>query len=194
MRVRVLGLLLPLLTLAQTAEAQIPASATAQAPAPARLAKARALFTLMHLDTMMRQSMDGAMAAVKASVVEAAAASVPGGRDALARDPALRAKVDRGVKVMTDAMPAMLQDLLTPMLDSVTVAYARQLTDAELDRAIDYYRTPEGQSLLAKVPAIMRDPAVVDAQQRMMRAMTERMPALAAKAKAAMDAAPGDKK
>jgi hypothetical protein len=53
--------------------------------------------------------------------------------------------------------------------------YAKELTDAEMDAAVAFYSTPEGQSLLNKMPQLMQEGAKIG-QQRM-QAVTPRLQA-----------------
>jgi hypothetical protein len=78
------------------------------------------------------------------------------------------------------ALDTVIQSIKTglsweAMKDEMVEVYAQELTDAEVEAAIGFYSTPEGQSLLSKQPVLMQRGAEIG--QRRMRAM---IPALQA--------------
>jgi len=62
-----------------------------------------------------------------------------------------------------DALRQVVSETFTPfmneMMDGAVKLYADNLTDADMDAAIGFYKTEAGQHILAKMPAIMQQMA-----------------------------------
>lgn len=69
-------------------------------------------------------------------------------------------------------LEAMAWEAIKP---EISALYEEQLTNAEIDAAVAYYRSPEGASLLAKQPALMQ--AAMQIGQRRMQEILPRMQA-----------------
>jgi hypothetical protein len=69
-------------------------------------------------------------------------------------------------------LEAMAWEAIEP---EISALYEEHLTNAEIDAAVVYYRSPEGASLLAKQPALMQ--AAMQIGQRRMQEILPRMQA-----------------
>lgn len=117
---------------------------------PARAAdsaKVERLLTVLKLDQQMDKMKD---------MMET---SIEGGFAAAARKKGMsEAEIDRGQPVMAATLKKIFAesfswDYFKPRFANV---YVEELTDAEVDAAIAYYSSPQGQSLLAKMPVLMQ--------------------------------------
>lgn len=57
--------------------------------------------------------------------------------------------------VVRDEISASLRDSLPALLDQMAVVYEQTFTDAELDGMLAFYKSPVGQSMVAKLPQVM---------------------------------------
>ena len=71
----------------------------------------------------------------------------------------------------------MIEEMMSwdSMRAEISQIYQQQLTDAEIDAAVAYYRSPEGASMLAKQPALMQ--ATMAVGQRRAEALVPKMQA-----------------
>ncbi len=158
---------------------------SAEAPVdPVRLEKARDLVEVMHLQSQMHDMLRPMMMRMMSS-------TALGARAAGAPEPtrAQQETRDRGMTIMADEIEKIFLEVAPQMTEAATRAYARNLTTAELAATTAFYRSPEGQSVLAKQPLIMADMGNAS-QSIMLQPMIARMPAIIAKVKAASDGAP----
>jgi hypothetical protein len=118
----------------------------AHADDASKRAKSEQLVALMHMDKMMGQMVD----AVKAQI-----------------DQAMNQSVDK--QSMTPKQQAIMQDFQQKAVELVTSymswdvmkpdivnVYVQTLSDEEMDGMIKFYSSPVGQSVLAKMPQIMK--------------------------------------
>ncbi len=85
-----------------------------------------------------------------------------------------------------DAMKKMVAEGMSwaAMADDFRKIYAEELTDAEVDAALAYYRSPEGASMMAKMPVLMQRGAEVG-----QRRAAELMPKMMQQMQQTVDAA-----
>ena len=125
-------------TLAQTAAPATAVTApVTDAADPERLALARELFTTMRLDANLR--------GVFASVFKSMGDQMPAG--------AAADKAQAFLRSFSTAFEANFPD----MIDAMAQLYARNLSTQELQDSLTFYRSPSGQAILTKMPAMMRD-------------------------------------
>jgi len=110
---------------------------SAEAVDPERLAAAKKLFTLMHMD----KTMAGLMNQMFKTPPGVAAGS----------DPATRARLDRFMSSVSVGFQASLPEIF----EGFEKVYARTFTLRELQDSIDFYSSPSGQSMLTKLPQVM---------------------------------------
>lgn len=141
-------------TLAGTAQAQ--ALAQAGKADPATLQSAAAVVAQLGVKAKLQAQMTGTVAQMKSGVVI---------RSMLAQQPgfvpayqANKAKFD-GVMAKAGAIQAeiaqnVINQNLNGVVNAATQAYARQYSKAELDAILAFYRSPAGQAVLRKEPAV----------------------------------------
>jgi hypothetical protein len=84
--------------------------------------------------------------------------------------------LDRARAAHEVSKKAMLEAIAWESIQpEISALYEEQLTNAEIDAAVEYYRSPEGASLLAKQPALMQ--AAMQIGQRRMQEILPRMQA-----------------
>jgi hypothetical protein len=121
---------------AQQRPSDAPPFDTTQSSAPVdpeRLALARELFGLMHLDIAMR----GMIGNIVKLPDEA------GQSNARARE-------------FMSSYSSAFDASLPTLVDAMTVTYARELTTQELRDSVVFYRGPSGQAILHKMPVLMQ--------------------------------------
>ena len=166
------------------------ASPTISVPAPeapvdpVRLGKARELVEVMHLQSQMHDML-------RPMMMRMMSGTALGARAAGAPEPtrAQQETRDRGMTIMADEIEKIFTEVAPQMTEAATRAYARNLTTAELAATTAFYRSPEGQSVLAKQPLIMADMGNAS-QSIMLQPMIARMPAIIARVRAASDSVP----
>jgi hypothetical protein len=105
---------------------------------PARLAKARQLLEMQ----MGQMNLPGVIRSLDQQMFSQSMAPN--------RDPAFQKRI-------MDAVEKVQGQMLPSMMDSMATAFARNLTDKELDDAVAFYSSPSGQSLVRKMPAVMNE-------------------------------------
>jgi hypothetical protein len=130
-----------------------PAWAQAPAPAPAAVAKARELVTVMRAEELTRKTLDAQMKGVTAGMADQIfkSGAFPAG---MASDPEFRAIMQRYMDRVFADVNAQMQQIMPQLIDAMVQVYARQLTSAQMDDVIAFYRTPTGQVMLQKTPDI----------------------------------------
>ena len=143
-----------------------PASAQAPQPSPQAMASARELVIASHAADRIKQFMPLVMQQLKPAVVQ--------GR------PDAEKVYDVIVPILLEGFNGRLQEFT----DLIAGIYARNFSIAELNDVAAFYRTPTGQKLLEKLPAVMQDSVTVgqqfaqsltvDMQQRIVEEMKKR--------------------
>ncbi len=110
------------------------------------------MFQVTHIDTMMQQTMKQVMDAQKAQFAK---------MDSTGANKAMYDEMyTRVTQIVTDQMS---WDKLKP---DMTKLYADNFTEDELAASLAFYKTPAGQAILLKMPALMTS-AMGIVQQRM---------------------------
>jgi len=151
-----LGVVLSCSSPAQAQQGPQAAAAPPEASVPAdpeRLALAREMFTMMHLDTAMR------------GVFSSALNSMP---VAVAGNSQNSARAHEFIKSYSAAMDADFPLIVNDMVQ----VYAQVFTVQELRDTLAFYRTPSGQAALNKMPIVMQQlmPLVVKTMPRVFAA------------------------
>ena len=107
----------------------------ADAPNPKAAALARTLFAEMHMDRLMDGMLKSMMPAMLAQAKKA--------------NPAL---TDEQAQVVTDAVQEAMSGFMGKLVDHIVPLYAETFTEKELQDVVDFYGTPSGQAMLAKMP------------------------------------------
>ena len=127
-------------------------------PHPARAAdpaKVEHLLTVLKIDSMM-----GKMTGIMEQAVER------GFIDAATKKGLTPAQIDRSRPVLV-ALKKSIDDAFSWdfFKPKITKVYEEELTDSEIDAALAYYSSPQGQSLLAKLPTLMQRGAEIGMQR-----------------------------
>jgi hypothetical protein len=138
------------------------ASPAAWCDEASRTAKVEEFFRLTKMDELLRQSLTLATDQVKSGIIQ----QITGTKLPPEAQKGMSAFQDKVARVVTDALsweklkPAYLQ------------LYVDAFSDGELDGIVAFYKSPAGQAMVAKTPALMQKASVV-AQQRMAEAQPE---------------------
>jgi len=139
-------------------------------PHPARAAdqaKVEQLLTVLKIDRQMDQ--------MKAMLAKSFAAGIADG----ARKKGLsQAEIDRGMPIMIAAMTKAINEAFSwdYMKPQFLKIYGDELSNDEINAAVTYYGSPQGQSLLAKMPILMQRGSEIGIARA--RAMEPRMEAI----------------
>jgi uncharacterized protein len=134
-------------------------AARAQAPAPESLAAAKELVQTMHLNDQFNAVLPGIFKNLKPGIVQG------------------RAEVERAYDALTPLMLEAFRQRTSEMIDAAAIVYARTFSVDELHTLNEFYKTPAGQKMLQKMPAMSQELMTVgvkfgqsvgkDIQQRM---------------------------
>jgi hypothetical protein len=138
------------------------AASVAYADEATKTAKVEEFLRLSKVDEKLRQGMDLAMRQVKAGVVQ----QIMGVKLPPDQETALGEFQDKVARIVSDALA--WEKLKPAYVKLFTEAYS----EAELDDIIAFYRSPTGQSMVAKAPSLMAKASEI-AQQRLATVMPE---------------------
>jgi hypothetical protein len=107
------------------------------------------------------------------------------------RNPSLSAA---DAQVISDAMAASMDDLMKKVTERSIPLYASTFSEKELQDLVDFYDSPTGQAMLAKMPVLMSKiaPMVTALTPDMVADMTKRICAKTDCSKSAAPASPSD--
>jgi len=138
------------------------AASVAYADEATKAAKVEEFFKLAKMDEMLRQTMDLTMRQVKTGVLQQMMdVKLPPDQET-----ALGEFQDKVARIMSDALG---WEKLKP---AYVKLFAEAYSEAELDDIIAFYRSPTGQAMVAKSPALMAKGSEI-VQQRLATAMPE---------------------
>ena len=169
---------------APIAAAVPPVTTTSAAVDPVLLAMARELVATMHVSTQMPEMMRPTMMRMMSGM---AAGRVAAGAPAPTR--AEQEHIDSAMSMMADEVGRLLNGAMPQTVESAALAYAHNLSITDIEAATTAYRTPAGQSMLAKQPQLMAEMSN-STQAALMKPIMAQMPAIIAKIKAAQGDAP----
>ena len=109
------------------------------------------LFTVMHQDTVMQQSLRQGINAQRAQFEKI--------EPFKSNKAALDEVLDRMTKLLADKIS---WDKLKP---AMTKLYADNFTEAELSASLAFYKTPAGQAMVTKLPVVMAGSMTIAQQQ-----------------------------
>jgi uncharacterized protein len=149
--------------------------ADAPTPNPHSMELARKLFSEMHMDTLMGDMMRQMAPAMLAQ--------------ARARNPTVS---EADVRAIQDATAESMQAMMAKMNERAIPLYASTFSEKELQDLVNFYDSPTGQAMLAKMPVLMNKlaPLATDLMPEMMADMTKRICAKTDCSKHATPAAP----
>jgi hypothetical protein len=113
--------------------------ARAQAPSPDALAAAKELIETMHLNDQYKAVLPAIMKNLRAAIVQG------------------RPEVDRQYDALVPVMTEAFQARVSEMSEAAAIVYARNFSADELHSLNEFYRTPAGQKLLQKFPAVAQE-------------------------------------
>jgi hypothetical protein len=113
--------------------------ARAQAPSPEALAAARELVETVHLTEQYKAVLPGLFKAIKPSIVQG------------------RAEVDKQYDALVPVMEEAFKARVSEMIDAAAIVYAKNFSADDLQALSAFYKTPAGQRLLQKTPAVAQE-------------------------------------
>jgi uncharacterized protein len=122
------------------------AQTAAPTPAPDALAAARDLVETMHLTKQYEAILPSIIKTIKPSIVQG------------------RAEVDRQYDALTPVMLEGFRSRLSEMTDAVVTVYASNFSVEELQALTAFYKSPVGQKMLDKLPAVTQQTIAVGAK------------------------------
>lgn len=123
---------------------------------PATLQSAAAIVAQLNVKAKLQQQMANSIAQMKSgAVIRAMLAQQPGFVPAYQAN---KAKFDpvlaKAGAIQAEIAQGVVNQNLNSVVAAATQSYARQFTKAELDAILAFYRTPAGQALMRKEPAV----------------------------------------
>lgn len=123
---------------------------------PATLQSAAVIVTQLNIKAKLQQQMANSIAQMKSgAVIRAMLAQQPGFVPAYQAN---KAKFDpvlaKAGAIQAEIAQGVVNENLNSVVTAATQAYARQFTKAELDAMLAFYRTPAGQAMMRKEPAV----------------------------------------
>jgi hypothetical protein len=165
-----------------------------QAPAPtaATTAKARELLIAIHADELTRKTLDSQMQAMTGGLAQRLIANgqLP---PEMAHDPEFQAIMQRFLDRVAGQASAAFKANLPQLMDTMAGIYAKNFTVVQMDDMIAFYRTPTGQVLLERTPAVTAEAATAGRDMAMgpaMKAAQDAMPQMMTELKAWADKHP----
>jgi hypothetical protein len=152
-----------------------PAVCADASPNPHSVELARQLFSEMHMDTLMGDMMRQMTPALLAQ--------------ARARNPAVS---EADVRALQEATADSMQAMMAKVNERAIPLYASTFSEKELQDLVNFYDSPTGRAMLAKMPILMNKmaPMVTDLMPEMVADMTKRLCAKTDCSKRAAPAAP----
>ena len=146
------------------------------APDPARLAAGRALVDAA-LPPATREAMIRGIVGPMVENVRTAMANSPQMAELVAKQPGARDVLDRYMQRIVQTSLEGVQAAMPKLAAAMAQAYARHLTLAQLNDTLAFYQTASGRALVASLPTIQTDPAVLQVQREMMADTIAKLPA-----------------
>jgi hypothetical protein len=140
--------------------AATPAVCADAPPNPHSLELARKLFNEMHMDQLMGTAMHQMMPVMVAQARKA--------NPNLTEDQA---------RAISEAASESADDMMKKVIDRVTPLYAETFTEKELQDLVNFYDSPSGQAMIAKMPVMMSRmaPMITDLMPEMTADVTRRV-------------------
>jgi hypothetical protein len=137
-----------------------PADTAAPAPDPAKVALVKRYFAAIHMSTLMSGMMHQMVPVMAAQMRK----THPEMTDAQVQD-------------VSDAVTGSMDDFMSKLAVEMTPAFAETFSTDELTKLDEFYESPVGQSILAKMPMVMQKvtPAMMQMMPQMQADMMKRM-------------------
>jgi hypothetical protein len=148
--------------------------ALAQAPAEATVKAATTVVDLANPPARAKAGLDAQLKEMRAgAAIRAMLGNNPRFKaEAAKNQPAFNSAIARMGALQADSLGPILTEMQAASRKTMIDAYARAFTQAELEQIAAFYRTPAGQKLIARQPAIS-----VEVSQAMARSFGPRMEA-----------------
>ncbi len=149
------------------AVALVAGPASAQAPGAASVKAATTVVDLTNPPARARAGLDAQLKEMRAgAAIRALFANNPRFRaEAAKNQPAFNSTIARMGAMQADALGPILTEMQAASRAAAIDGYARNFTQAELEQIADFYRTPTGQKLIARQPAISAEVSQAMAQR-----------------------------
>lgn len=146
----------------------------AQAPAEATVKAATTVVDLVNPPARARAGLEAQLKEMRAgAAIRAMLGNNPRFKaEAAKNQPAFNSAIARMGALQADSLGPILTEMQAASRKTMIDAYARAFTPAELEQIAAFYRTPAGQKLIARQPAIS-----VEVSQAMARSFGPRMEA-----------------
>ncbi|WP_420142017.1 DUF2059 domain-containing protein, partial [Sphingomonas sp.] len=122
------------------------------------MAEARTLMRVMRAEEVIRRTLDTQMKALAPGMTDQIFRSGAFPAE-LANDADFRAILQRHLERIMAVVGDQTKTALPQIVEQMTAIYAREFTPAQIGDMTAFYRTPTGQALLEKTPAITADVA-----------------------------------
>jgi hypothetical protein len=113
--------------------------ARAQSQSPEALAAAKELVETVHLTEQFKAILPNLFKAIKPSIVQG------------------RPEVDKAYDALVPAMEEAFKARVSEMIDAAAIVYAKNFSADDLHALNEFYKTPAGQRLLQKLPAVSQE-------------------------------------
>ena len=160
-----------IITIAALVAAAPAVHAQEAAPAPEALTAAAELVSALDIKAQMRAGMAASLADVRSgAALSRQLEQNPAFRMARAQNPQkFEAVMQRVGALQASATEAVMTEMEPVAIQAAMMSYARHFTAKELRDLAKFYRTPLGQSLRDKQPAVLADSAALTQNQVMPR-------------------------
>lgn len=142
------------------------AQAPLAAPTPDRLAAAQKLVDTLYPAADREKYFERMVTPIIDNMINAFAVD-PIYKENL-KNPTKRARFNRYVAKARDLAISNMRESMPGTINAAVQAYARHFTVAELTDLTTFFAAPAGRAYLAKMPELMRDPAIAEAQTKSM--------------------------
>lgn len=88
------------------------------------------------------------------------------------------ALLDRSMQRMQDEMKATINAALPDYFESFARAYAREFSRDDLQAILAFVKTPAGERYFQRLPALLQDPEIQAANQRLMAQLANKLPTI----------------
>lgn len=105
--------------------------------------------------------------------------------DAKKDDAGFKEKLKRTSVIMAGEFSVVVSPFEEKLREAYAAAYSRQFNEAELSQILDFYQTPVGMKFAQRAISMITDPEVTKLQREIAPAVTDALPGIMAKVKAA---------
>ncbi len=105
--------------------------------------------------------------------------------DARKNDEDFKERLRRSSEIVSTELGIIVSPFEQKLRDAYATAYSRQFDEAALKQVLTFYETPVGREFAQRAISLVTDPAVIALQREIAPAVTDAMPAVMEKVKAA---------